>query len=246
MSKAADIERPRLEYSQEHYDSWADKTETWLPRLGGYDYEVRQRLETDGGAILTPKHTGMMDVPLVGTVVRMEYGRHMRAPAKKELYDLPVVGEAIGDFFDKGGGIKLDRKVRIDHQPAGQQVEKALENGEWVELFGEGTRVRDQRVGKIKKGLAYLAIQHNVPMQAIGVAGTRHWVGRKFVVLGEVFTPDLDKIDPEDRKSPLRYASELTKDIHRAMQEATDRAYAQRDRMQVYIPFFRATKPDKK
>jgi 1-acyl-sn-glycerol-3-phosphate acyltransferase len=246
MSKAGDIERPRLEYSPEHYDLWSDRAEVWLPRIGGYDYEVQDELETDGAAILSPKHTGMMDVPLVGTVVRAVYGRHMRAPAKKELYEVPIFGEAIGDFFDKGGGIKLDRKVRIEHQPAGQQIEEALENGDWVELFGEGTRVRSQEVGRIKKGLAYLAIKHKAPVQAVGVAGTRHWLGRKFVVLGDVITPDLDKVDPEDRKSAIKYASVLTKDIHRAMQEANDRAYTQRDRMHVYIPFFRATKPDKK
>jgi 1-acyl-sn-glycerol-3-phosphate acyltransferase len=246
MSQPGDIERPRLEYSPEHYDLWSDRAEVWLPRIGGYDYEVQDELETDGAAILSPKHTGMMDVPLVGTVVRAVYGRHMRAPAKKELYEVPIFGEAIGDFFDKGGGIKLDRKVRIEHQPAGQQIEEALENGDWVELFGEGTRVRSQEVGRIKKGLAYLAIKHKAPVQAVGVAGTRHWLGRKFVVLGDVITPDLDKVDPEDRKSAIKYASVLTKDIHRAMQEATDRAYTQRDRMQVYIPFFRATKPDKK
>jgi 1-acyl-sn-glycerol-3-phosphate acyltransferase len=246
MSQPGDIERPRLEYSPEHYDLWSDRAEVWLPRIGGYDYEVQDELETDGAAILSPKHTGMMDVPLVGTVVRAVYGRHMRAPAKKELYEVPIFGEAIGDFFDKGGGIKLDRKVRIEHQPAGQQIEEALENGDWVELFGEGTRVRSQEVGRIKKGLAYLAIKHNAPVQAVGVAGTRHWLGRKFVVLGDVITPDLDKVDPEDRKSAIKYASVLTKDIHRAMQEANDRAYTQRDRMHVYIPFFRATKPDKK
>jgi 1-acyl-sn-glycerol-3-phosphate acyltransferase len=246
MSQPGDIERPRLEYSPEHYDLWSDRAEVWLPRIGGYDYEVQDELETDGAAILSPKHTGMMDVPLVGTVVRAVYGRHMRAPAKKELYEVPIFGEAIGDFFDKGGGIKLDRKVRIEHQPAGQQIEEALENGDWVELFGEGTRVRSQEVGRIKKGLAYLAIKHKAPVQAVGVAGTRHWLGRKFVVLGDVITPDLDKVDPEDRKSAIKYASVLTKDIHRAMQEANDRAYTQRDRMHVYIPFFRATKPDKK
>jgi 1-acyl-sn-glycerol-3-phosphate acyltransferase len=246
MSQPGDIERPRLEYSPEHYDLWSDRAEVWLPRIGGYDYEVQDELETDGAAILSPKHTGMMDVPLVGTVVRAVYGRHMRAPAKKELYEVPIFGEAIGDFFDKGGGIKLDRKVRIEHQPAGQQIEEALENGDWVELFGEGTRVRSQEVGRIKKGLAYLAIKHNAPVQAVGVAGTRHWLGRKFVVLGDVITPDLDKVDPEDRKSAIKYASVLTKDIHRAMQEANDRAYTQRDRMHVYIPFFRTTKPDKK
>jgi 1-acyl-sn-glycerol-3-phosphate acyltransferase len=202
MSQPGDIERPRLEYSPEHYDLWSDRAEVWLPRIGGYDYEVQDELETDGAAILSPKHTGMMDVPLVGTVVRAVYGRHMRAPAKKELYEVPI--------------------------------------------FGEGTRVRSQEVGRIKKGLAYLAIKHKAPVQAVGVAGTRHWLGRKFVVLGDVITPDLDKVDPEDRKSAIKYASVLTKDIHRAMQEANDRAYTQRDRMHVYIPFFRTTKPDKK
>lgn len=246
MSKPGDIERPRLEYSPEYYDLWADRAERWLPRLGGYDYEVRDQLETDGAAIITPKHTGMMDVPLVGTVVRTVYGRHMRAPAKKELYRVPVVGEAIGDFFDKGGGIKLDRKKRIEHQPAGQQIEEALQNGEWVELFGEGTRVRSQEVGKIRKGLAYLAIVHDAPIQAVGVAGTRHWLGPKYVVLGEVITPDLDKVDPEDRRSAIKYASVLTPLIQQTMQEATDRAYAQRERMQVYIPFFRDGKPTHK
>jgi len=235
MPKPRDIERPRLEYSPEHYDHWADIAEKWFPRLGGYDYEVHDRIETEGAVIISPKHTGMMDVPLMGVVISDVYDRHMRAPAKKELYDLPLVGTAIGDFFDKGGGIKLDRKIPIGQQPAGRQIEEALDNGEWVELFGEGTRVRSREVGKIRKGLAALAIKYNAPVQAVGIAGTRHWIGRKYVVLGEVINPDMDKVDHEDLRSVIKYAGALTPQIHQAMQEATDRAYAQRNTMRVFF-----------
>lgn len=236
MTKPRDIDRPRLEYSPEHYDLWANRTEKILPLLGGYDYEIRDRIESEGAAIISPKHTGMMDVPLVGVVIRDVYERHMRAPAKKELYDLPIVGAAIGDFFDKGGGIKLDRKKNMAAQPAGRQVVEALDNGEWVELFAEGTRVRSRTVGEINKGVAVLAIKYNVPVQAVGVAGTRHWIGRKYVVLGEVITPDIDKVNMENRRSYVEYGKFLSSEIHRAMQEATDRAYAQRDTMRVHFP----------
>jgi len=226
------------QYSPEAYDQTVDLAERWLPRLGGYEYKINEELPKDESGIITPKHTGMIDIPLVGVTVRSAYGRQARFVGKRQLFDLPIVGDRVGNFFYERGGIRLDREVRLANQPARQQIDQAIEDDELVVLFGEGTRIRSFHVDKVKKGMAQLAMKHNVPIQTVGIAGTHGFYGRKFLVFGRLFWPDLDKFDGQDERSKIRYGKELTEQVRGGMQEATDEAFRMRDRMQVHIPFF--------
>lgn len=226
------------EYSRAAYEQTADLAGRWLTRLGGYEYKVNEELPQDQGGILTPKHTGMIDIPLVGVATRSAYGRQARFVGKRELFDLPLVGDKVGNYFYERGGIRLDREVRLDNQPARQQIDQALIDDELVILFGEGTRIHSFHVDKVRKGMAQLAIKHNLPIQAVGIAGTHRFFGPKYLVFGRVLYPDLDRIDEEDERSKIRYGKELTGRIHEEMQDATDEAFRMRDRMSVYIPFF--------
>lgn len=230
-------------FNPDAYNNTADVAEVWLPRIGGYDYTVLEELPASGAAIISPKHTAMIDVPLVGVTTRQVYGRPMRFVGKRELWELPFLGHAVGDYFNERGAIRLDRSVKLDNQPARSQVDQVLEGEELLVLFGEGTRARDRKVGDIKKGIGALAIQHGVPVQAVGVAGTRHWYGRKHVVYGRITEFDAEPIDPEDRRSLVKHAKAMAKTIQAAMQEATDEAYRQRSQMSVAIPFLRTTRP---
>jgi 1-acyl-sn-glycerol-3-phosphate acyltransferase len=230
------------DFNPEAYHQTTDLAELWLPRLGGYDYKVKEELPADEGAILSPKHTGMMDIPLLGVTTRHTYDRYARFVGKRELFEAPIVGSAVGNFFYERGGIRLDRKVRLKNQTAQTQIDQAIEDDELVVLFGEGTRTRSRKmergrkVGKIRKGLAAQAMKHNVPIQTVGIAGTRHWYGRKYVVYGNVVHPDPDQYDLEDERSVVRYAKVITKQVHQGMQEATDEAYRERSKMRIFIP----------
>lgn len=240
---------PQLpQFDIEAYHRTADLAAVWLPRLGGYDFKVNERLPEDGSAIITPKHTSMMDIPLVGLVTREAYDKYLRFVGKRELFEVPLLGNMIANYFYERGGIRLDRQVRLANQSAKEEIQQAIDDEEWVALFGEGTRRRDKahergrKVGKIKKGLAALAITNDLPIQVVGIAGTRHWYGHKVAVFGRVITPDQDRVDAEDPRSVTRYAKKLTEEVHSGMQDATDEAYRERDTKRVHIPSY----PDQK
>lgn len=239
MSELSELlEEPAQRFNPESYDATLALAEKWLPRLGGYEYQVTEELTQGRPAILSPKHTGMMDIPLLAVSTDKVYNRRIRFVGKRELWELPLVGERLGAYFYARGGISIDRSVKLADQPAKEEVAEVLENGELLGLFGEGTRVRSRTVGKIKKGMGALAIQHNAPIQAVGIAGTRHWYGRKAVVFGRVIYPETDGVDVENPRSLIRHAKALALAVHHGMQEATDDAYRLRDRMSISFPLF--------
>lgn len=80
---------------------------------------------------------------------------------KKELLSIPVFGWAL----------KRLHPIAIDRQRPTQalkqlilQGKSRLQNGYWVLIFPEGTRVRPGKVGKFNKGGALLAYQAGVPI----------------------------------------------------------------------------------
>ncbi len=80
---------------------------------------------------------------------------------KKELLSIPVFGWALRRLHP----IAIDRQ-RPTHalKQLVQQGKTRLENGSWVMIFPEGTRVRPGKTAKFNKGGALLAHQAGVPI----------------------------------------------------------------------------------
>lgn len=139
----------------------------WCARVFLRTYNRLRAIDADhvphtGAAILVANHASHLDPPAVGCLLT----RPVRYLARASLRRLPIVGPflaALGTLFVERDG----------HARAGIDISVgALERGELLCLFPEGTRTRDGRVGEFKRGL--LLILRRCPAQVVpaGVVGT--------------------------------------------------------------------------
>jgi 1-acyl-sn-glycerol-3-phosphate acyltransferase len=95
---------------------------------------------------------------------------HLRFVAKESLFKVPLFGAAL----KRAGHIPIDRS---DHQSSTARLNEnleALKTRVSIVLFPEGTRSEDGVLGPFKKGAAVLAIQAQVPVVPMAIAGTRY------------------------------------------------------------------------
>lgn len=122
--------------------------------------------------------------------------------AKKELFDIPVFGAAMG----RGGYIPLDRR---DAHRALKSLEVAVQvvrSGKSLLIFPEGTRSKDFRLLPFKRGGFKLAIQAGVPVIPVTINGSgrvnpagsiRLYPGRISVTLHQPIMPPAGISRPE-------------------------------------------------
>lgn len=132
-----------------------------------------ERLPRNGAAILVANHRSYFDPLAIGYLLAKR-GRPVRFLGKREVFDAPVVGDAVKAL----GGIPVDRGTGSD-APL-RAAEAALAAGELVALMPEGTIPRgaaffDPEL-KGRYGAARLAAASGVPVIPIGMWGTeRVW-----------------------------------------------------------------------
>jgi 1-acyl-sn-glycerol-3-phosphate acyltransferase len=131
------------------------------------------RLDAWGAEVLPPgrpyvymsNHQSHLDIPvLYATLPSLS----IRMLAKKELFRIPLWGDGLraAEF------IEVDRS---NHERAVQSIERAaalLRDGVSIYLAPEGTRSRDGRIGRLKKGGFHLALATGVPIVPVAVRGT--------------------------------------------------------------------------
>ena len=104
-----------------------------------FDIEGLDRIPTEGPAILVGNHRSYFDGLAIGFTVS-QVGRPLRFLGKKEVFDVPVVGQLASAL----GGIRVDRGTGSD-EPL-QAAAEALTAGQLVMLMPQGTIPRGPRV----------------------------------------------------------------------------------------------------
>lgn len=117
-----------------------------------------------GTCVFTCNHQSNLDAPFIFS--RMP--RHVRFVAKKELYRIPLFGAAVKAM----GNIRVERTggSEADHQAIAAAVNQVRTRTS-ILFFAEGTRSTDGRLRDFKKGAAILAIDAQVPLVPLAVAG---------------------------------------------------------------------------
>jgi 1-acyl-sn-glycerol-3-phosphate acyltransferase len=123
-----------------------------------------ENLPKKGGFILTPNHEGMFDI-LVMASLPCDFSWIAKAETRK----IPFIGlsmKALGSHFVKRDRSSADLNVM-------KEVETALQNGNSILVFPEGTRTRTGEMLPFKKGAFRTAQNAGVPMIPIAISGTR-------------------------------------------------------------------------
>lgn len=134
-----------------------------------FDVAGVENIPRTGPVILVANHRSYFDVAALAQVVRHS-GRTVRIMAKKEIFDIPVLGQLASAM----GGIRVDRGA--SGQESFDVASVALEGGEMVALLPQGTIPRgrkffDPRLTG-KSGAARLAALTRAPVVPIGLWGT--------------------------------------------------------------------------
>lgn len=183
-----------------------------------------------GPAILASNHLSFSDSIFIPVVVP----RQVRFLAKNDYWQgKGVAGTVNRWFFTLAGQIPMDRsggKASSDSLNAGLQ---ALQDGELLGMYPEGTRSPDGRLYRGKLGIAKLALQAQVPVIPIALIGTDKVqpvgkniprVRRVGMIIGEPMTFEPAYGNAADRFAQRSVTDEIMSQIMRLSgQEYVDR-----------------------
>jgi 1-acyl-sn-glycerol-3-phosphate acyltransferase len=122
----------------------------------------RSKVPRKGAFVVAPSHRSLMDIFFTGYITR----RRIRFMAKQELFEKPFLAW----LFSALGGFPVERGSA--DRAALRAAQEALDGGEPVAIFPEGTRRHGRDVVDLFDGAAYLAARVGVPIVPVGIAGS--------------------------------------------------------------------------
>ncbi len=131
--------------------------------------EGLENIPKTGALIIAGNHLSNADPPAIGAFAGLV--RDSRFMAKKELFAVPVLGW----FFRRCGYISVDRKRTIGDFGALEGAIAALNRGESVVMFPEGTRSKTGKPQKPKSGVGFLVYKTGAQVLPVKVQGTFGW-----------------------------------------------------------------------
>ncbi len=117
-----------------------------------------------GHFVLAVNHQSHFDALVLLKHVR----RRLRFIAKRELSKVPFFGPAM----KRAGNVFVDRKGTDKDKQTMSEVVQAVRERVDIVFFAEGTRSPDGNLQPFKKGAAVLAIEAQVPLVPMALAGT--------------------------------------------------------------------------
>jgi 1-acyl-sn-glycerol-3-phosphate acyltransferase len=178
----------------------------------------RDRLPATGSYVLAPSHRSVLDTPFVAAVTR----RRIRFMGKAELWR----PKWAATLFSALGGFPVERGIA--DRAALRSAVAALQGGEPLAVFPEGTRRQGPVVCDLHDGVAYLAARMRVPVVPVGIGGSERILarGRKLPRLGRVVIVVGEPLEPPVRDGPVRRSdvAALTGRLREALQALFDEA----------------------
>ena len=124
------------------------------------------KLDPDKSYVFVANHTSDLDIFAIITRI----GRPMRFIAKKELSYVPFFGTAAARM----GHVFVDRKrPRVAAEAIQRRIQRGFTEGVGLLFFAEGTRAKTAQLLPFKKGAAIAAIDTQLDVVPIGIAGAR-------------------------------------------------------------------------
>lgn len=184
--------------------------------------EGREHIPKSGAFILAPIHRSNVDSPVVAAVTR----RRLRYLGKQEMWKYKVPAAV----FDAMRGIPVNRGT--PDREALRRCTTALQAGEPLVVFPEGSRRSGPVVDELFEGVAYMATKTGAPIIPVGIGGSEQAMpkGAKFihpVKIHIVVGPPIHPERSETGKMPRRAVRELNAKLYNELQRLFDEAQRQ-------------------
>jgi 1-acyl-sn-glycerol-3-phosphate acyltransferase len=141
---------------------------------------------------------------------------------KKELLKVPFFGWAMGRMdmihIDRSDGARAFVKVV-------QQGQRLLDQGTWVIMFPEGTRIARGQQGAYKTGGTRLAIRTGAPVIPIAVTSAKCWPRKAFIKRPGTVEFSIGKPIPSVGREPDELMREVENWIEAEMRRLDPTAY---------------------
>jgi 1-acyl-sn-glycerol-3-phosphate acyltransferase len=146
----------------------------WLAARAGFATYFRwryfntERVPLSGPVILASNHASFIDPPLVGAPVR----RPLSYLARDTLFDVPGLNWLLRSW----------NVVPVDREGGGaaglRKILEALQRGNAIIVFPEGTRSRDRQLQHARSGIGLIVLKSEAPVVPVRVFGTFDAYGR--------------------------------------------------------------------
>jgi 1-acyl-sn-glycerol-3-phosphate acyltransferase len=196
----------------------------WRPHVEGIE-----NIPRTGGAIFAGNHLSVADELFLGAVVP----RHLAFWAKSDYF----TGTGVKGFLNRKlmeglGAIRVERAGGRAALTAFDAAIPALEGGDLVAVYPEGTRSPDGKLYRGRTGVARLAVAAGVPIIPVGMLGTEKVqpIGRLYPKLMRntvtvKFGRPIETVGRSDDRTALR---ELTDQVMAEIQKLTGQEYVPR------------------
>ena len=155
--------------------------------------------------VIVSNHLSNADIPVISNLPW-----EMKWVAKKELFELPVLGW----MMKMAGDISVDRKSLQKRVGVFKKCKYYLDRNISVMFFPEGTRSRNGKLNRFAPGAFDLAVRENVPILPLVLDGTQDCLPKnswKFKQDVYVKLKVLDPVDPV--KLSITSADDLMNDV---------------------------------
>jgi 1-acyl-sn-glycerol-3-phosphate acyltransferase len=142
---------------------------------------------------------------------------------KRELLYIPFFGWAMGRL----DMIHIDRSKRAEAwNKVAAQGRRLFDEGVWVIMFPEGTRIPRGRAGTYKSGASRLAISAGVPIVPIAASSAKCWPRKSFLLRPGVIDVSIGAPIPSVGRQPDELMREVETWIEAEMRRLDPEAYA--------------------
>lgn len=124
----------------------------------GLNIRHRQRLRIEGEAVVVANHNSHLDVFVLMTLFPMRVLPRLRPVAARDYF----CRNRVLAWFSKNiiGIIPFDRDLRGVRSDPLAGIDEALERGQIVIIFPEGTRGEPEQLERLRTGVAHIAQRH--------------------------------------------------------------------------------------
>jgi 1-acyl-sn-glycerol-3-phosphate acyltransferase len=160
-----------------------------------------ENIPATGGVIIAPNHMSAADPPLVGSAMR----RPLHFMAKKELFDVPVLGVLIRrtNAFPVARG-----KQDIG---AFKTILSLLKSGHPALVFPEGTRSKDGNIGRARAGVGMIACMSQMPVVPVRIVNSNKLGSFKQIKV--IFGKPLFPPKEYTKESYLQFSEQVVEEI---------------------------------